>query len=205
MNRFHYTVKIIRRIYGKKRRAAYVHTAQEDFIRLKRWPAGGFADVILSVDTAIQGIDYNLRRDCTKKQYNNFLDVCTASLYCGPQGRVAAINSLTTMQVNELVVEGFVLSNILKTGSKYGYQPVIVTERSVRLLTFFRDNLRPNVNKETTARFFVTQEGSNFDVGRSLTRFFKSNMGLHLTTTTFRSMMETMADEFEQVIDSFSI
>jgi hypothetical protein len=110
------------------------------------------------------------------------------------------LNSLNINQVNELLAEGFVLSSILKTGAKFGYQPVIATARSRYLMGIFKEKLRPlTIGEAGKAQFFITQDGSSFDVGRSVTRFFKKNMGLHLTTTTFRSMMETLSADHEQV------
>ena len=196
-----YNVKVIRRIYTKKRRADFKYTTKEDFVAQKRWPPGGFAEIIAAVDAAVSATDLNsLNRDIDKKGYNNFVGTTTSSLYCGPQGRVAAIDSLCNDQVDELIAEGLTLSNILKTGSRYGYQPVIADMRSRNLLSILKNKVRPAQLNETGAtRFFITQDGGNLDVGRSITRFFKRATGLHLTTTQFRSMMETMSAEHEEV------
>ena len=100
MEQLNYVVEIIRKVYGKRLRTAYVYTSTEDKVAARQWPAGGFADIRKAVQSCISSLNVStLHNNLKRKDYNNFMGILCSSVYCCPQGRVAAVESLTLGQV----------------------------------------------------------------------------------------------------------
>jgi hypothetical protein len=124
-----------------------------------------------------------------------------------PQGRVSGIASIKYEQFEEMRLQGHATTSEFKTHKKYGLQSVIVIKKILDLMTAYVELLRPRallnaVEKGMTRSFqkghhnflWLTWSGERDQrIGRHVTEFFKANLGLHVTTTNIRSLVETTA------------
>ena len=98
------------------------------------------------------------RSPLVHKTYNKFVGLLASSLYLfSPQGRIGAIASLTWGDVDAMLSCGYVLSTTLKTRSKYGFQPVTLSDVSAELLRLYVESVRPQVqtNPAVTDPLFI--------------------------------------------------
>jgi hypothetical protein len=139
--------------------------------------------------------------------YREFMQLLYSSLYTTVvQGRPLAVSTLSLRDGNELLIEGVTLSNQFKTREKFGYQPVIANNSSITLLRAYITHLRPQVCAEgrefefndDSSPLFVKYDGTPLtDLGREVTHFFKSQLGVHVTTNTIRSLVETASEKLK--------
>lgn len=117
---------------------------------------------------------------------------------------IIGIQDLKFKQGAELLDRTYTLSTNFKTASTYGYQPVLASEDFKKLLriylTVFRplavlNSKNPNANSDDY-NLFLTYEGEpETRLSRLVSLFFRYRMGLHITPTTLRAIMEsTVAD-----------
>jgi hypothetical protein len=161
-------------------------------IKLGLWPSGGMRQLVEAVEKElgwIQLIDESTVVD--KHFYNRFAKVLSASVYLSPQGRVQAVEDTRNNQVQELQERKFILSKIFKTQAKYGYQPVTAGEIFLQIFSKYTQFMRPKILMKDFDFVFIELDGSQLDLGRKLTVFFEGAIGLHLTSTTIRSLVET--------------
>ena len=137
--------------------------------------------------------------------YRKLMATIFSSLYVlVPQGRVEAFTTLPLDEVVSLLVEEVpetatltpyvVLSGTFKTRSRYGFQPVSFPAEMRQVLLFYLDM---RSRKNTTARvFFVDYHGVGYTstaVGHLVTQFYRTALGIHISTTNIRSLAEIMA------------
>jgi hypothetical protein len=58
--------------------------------------------------------------------------------------------------------------------------------------------VRPNILQGSLDFVFIDIEGNQLDLGRKLISFFEIKLGLHITSTTIRSLVETEVNELRQ-------
>jgi hypothetical protein len=140
-----------------------------------------------------------------KSGYTEFTRLLYSSMYTTVvQGRPLALSTLTVADGNELISMGVILSNQFKTNDKYGYQPVTVKDSSLELLKAYVEIVRPLIvdqsqslleNGLDNSSLFLKFDGLPLiDLGREVTRFFKSKIGCHVTTISIRSLVETESE-----------
>ena len=124
-----------------------------------------------------------------------------------PQGRVSGISSIRFEQFEDMEQQGHATSSEFKTHSKYGLQAVIVNPRILELVQIYVKVLRQRalvnaremkMKKELRQKhhqyLWLTWKGERDKrIGRHVTDFFKAHLGLHMTTTAIRSLVETTA------------
>jgi hypothetical protein len=162
-------------------------------------PEGGLHDL---QETVIRDLPWAEGLPSTlldKETHRRQVSILVSGMYVlAPQGRIEALTTLTVAAAQQQLQTsgGCVLSNTFKTYDKYGFQPVsLPNELHAALTTFLKLRLQLHVE---TSEFFVDYEGAPYDstkLGHLVTQYFKSTMGLHLTTTMIRSLWEIMADK----------
>jgi hypothetical protein len=139
----------------------------------------------------------------SKKEYNRFMSLLFAAMYVlSPQGRVGGIDTLRCRQADELLARGFVLSKVFKTQSTYGYQPVTLSKESAIIFKIYLDHVRPQVAKnmhevKPNDPLWVPYTGEKeIKITKLVKSFFQRHLGLHITTSAIRTLVETKAKDF---------
>lgn len=138
-----------------------------------------------------------------KSTYCKFMKLLYSSFYvCAVQGRVSGLQDMRFYQAKELLENGFAMSRVFKTQSKYGFQPVSVARDSAELLDIYIKSVRkaansvePNANDPLFLNF---QGKAEMDIGRSVTQFFMEHLLINITTTKIRSLIETESEDLFQ-------
>ena len=133
--------------------------------------------------------------------HNRVLECIFATFYCfAPQGRSMAIECMPVVDLPRLLRKRLTLSPLLKTRSKYGYQPIVLPGEGISVVRYFVLQLRAYAanksieHSSTRAHHPVwlkyTGEAAA-DVSHFVTHFFEVHMGTHTTPTNIRSLVET--------------
>jgi hypothetical protein len=135
-----------------------------------------------------------------KHLYNDVLDLLFSAMYVfSPQGRAGGITELEYGQGESLLSQGYVNCKIFKTQGCYGYQPVTLSQESALAFSFYVNYLRPRVRDgmpQAAEPLWITYDGEPIrNVGRHVTAFFQRQLGLHITTSAIRALVETKARE----------
>ena len=167
--------------------------------KLSLWPPGGMHQLSETVHNELEWIErINEETYIDKSFYSSFTKVMCASMYLSPQGRIQAVEDIRNGQIDELRDKRFVLSRLFKTQSKYGYQPVTAGETFLKIFDKYIRFVRPNILQGSLDFVFIDIEGNQLDLGRKLISFFEIKLGLHITSTTIRSLVETEVNELRQ-------
>jgi hypothetical protein len=174
-------------------------------IRQRQVPVDGMKALILCVHNDLAPMVSRIKatRNIEKIEYIRFMALLYASLYAlAPQGRVSGVQWLNETEGNELLLQGYTLAKIFKTAYAYGYQPVSLSEVGNGLFKLYLTHLRPiiiklrgeNIDEYGNSPLFLTWEGDReLNVGRLITKYFTQKLGLHITTTTIRSLIGTQS------------
>jgi hypothetical protein len=121
------------------------------------------------------------------------MNMVVSSIYAFcPNGRISALATLTEDQFDELDSPAFIMSTSFKTYEKFGMQPVIFDHPVVlKLLQAYKVKFRPRNCGGPKSPLFITRNGKLYNISRGVTRFFKAELGIHINTTTIRSLVET--------------
>jgi hypothetical protein len=182
-----------------------------------RWiPEGGMAELQRAVEAKFKDWFPKVHRHAlenpsglTSQQYKNFMKLLYASLYShSVQGRVSGIMDMKLLQGDDLVERGHSDSSVFKTNSKFGFQSVTMSEISAKLLKVYLETFRPiaqdNIDDAGTkekasmdnAPLFLTWFGNMEQrIGYRVTAFFKETIGIPISTTSIRSLVETESDQ----------
>jgi len=99
-----------------------------------------------------------------------------------------------TIQALEMLTTGHAHSKNFKTVNKYGYQPVILSSISKRILQFYLTYYRPISSVKSPLLLLpYSTDTQAVSVSREVKRFFK-NAGYTTTTTALRTLIETLAE-----------
>lgn len=120
-----------------------------------------------------------------------------------PQGRLSGIQSLKLSQLPSMMQKGYTMSTTFKTSAKFKLQPISLDNTVALLLNIYTSVFRPLRSNgccdNPTDPLFIRPNGSQeIDIGRHVTRFFKRTLGIHITTTRIRSLMETTVNKLHQ-------
>ena len=196
--------KAMRKVYYKKRKAEFHRSANtiEDLIEMLKWPVNGIADLYQACLDELPWLDRVLAEGSvkSKKTYDRFMELLCASAYSSSvQGRVHAIDGLTNRSLPSMLRDDAVLSSAFKTSMSFGLQPVTISELFRHLLSIFVAHFRPQLFGQDPDDFlFVSQKNKPVSVGTMVIRFFRRTLGLHITTTRIRSMVETESEQLRE-------
>jgi hypothetical protein len=201
-------VKVLRRSYNKANQA-HIRSSKsvEEMVFSKRMPQPDFGYDLLK-DAVHDGLAWAIKLTSAdvsiRKIYNQFMGILFASMYIlSVNGRLGGILDVKFWQGESLLTNGHALTRNFKTCATYTYQPVIIDEKvAAQLLHLYINVIRPTSLfaklKDGNSPLWVKFDGSPWDstsMGSVISKFFEKNVGLHLNTTTLRSLMETQADE----------
>jgi uncharacterized protein YxeA len=136
-----------------------------------------------------------------KFMYNEFMAVLFSCMYVfSPQGRVGGIADLNYCQAEDLLARGYTLSKTFKTQGTYGFQPVTLSPEGAHLLSFYVNHARKSVNRKSFSLpddpLWLTSDGKRqTKISRIVTSFFEKYLGLHITTNSIRTLVETNAKD----------
>ena len=196
--------KAMRKVYYKKRKAEFHQSANtiEDLIELLKWPRNGIADLYQACIDELPWLERVLADDSVKshKTYSRFMELLCSSAYSSSaQGRVHAIDGLTCRSLPAMLRDDAVLSAAFKTSMSFGMQPVTISDLFRYLLRIFMEHFRPlQFGQGPDDYLFITQKNKPVSVGTLVIRFFKRTLGLHITTTRIRSMVETESEQLRE-------
>jgi hypothetical protein len=180
----------------------------EDLIKSGQWPAKGMLELQMAVNKRIQEWAIptfdkrGAQRAICELNYKEFLQLVASAIYVeAPQGRIGGIAQLSASAYDEFISSGYALAQKFKTSSTFGFQPVALSEKSCKLVMMYYQLFRPVAEmnaKQKCNRMWLNWNGTamdNGELGKHLTSFFKSQLQLHITTTTIRAIVETAAED----------
>ena len=188
-------IKTLRRKNSIEVRVSMSDNTVEALIEKKRWPPGGLPELQKAIESEIKWVEAVAQQSAPLNQatYSRFMQILCGAAYCfSPQGRVGAIEDLKNSQYQELLREGYVLSSKFKTAAKYGYQPITTGSIFSKLLTFYVNKIRPNMLTQQSDPLLINYTGTKkFLILPAVKQLFNRTLGLHMTTTNVRSLVET--------------
>jgi len=179
--------------------------AMDEAIANRQLPQGGLKELQDTVAAEMQWIYAfctSVRRGpglVDEPTYQQLMCLLIASMYVfAPQGRISGIQDLKVKDAPELM-ESFATSKEFKTSSTYGMQAVTMSDISKEILSIYLKFFRPRV---TNARpcpndpLFLTYQGTpDKRLGRHVTAFFAPRLGINITTTLIRALVETTVED----------
>jgi hypothetical protein len=197
-------VKAMRKVYYKKRKADFNREANsiEDLIAALKWPANGIADLYDACVQQLPWLERVIKEESTgsKATYDNFMELLCASAYSSSvQGRVHAIDGLKCQSLGTMLTSDAVMSSSFKTSRSFGLQPVTVSPLFRHLLNVYVTHFRPKqFGLAPGDSLFVSLRKKTIRVGDMVTRFFRRTLGLHITTTRVRAIVETSSEQLRE-------
>jgi hypothetical protein len=115
----------------------------------------------------------------------------------------SGIDDLKLASADELASQGHVMSTKFKTASTYGFQPVTVSSISLEIFQIYLHCLRPHASQGRCDLphhpLWLNWKGDREKgIGRKVQRFYVRTLGLDVTTTRIRSLLETVATELHE-------
>jgi hypothetical protein len=197
-------VKAMRKVYYKKRKADFNREANsiEDLIAALKWPANGIADLYDACVKQLPWLERVINEESTgsKLTYDNFMELLCASAYSSSvQGRVHAIDGLKCQSLGTMLTSDAVMSSSFKTSRSFGLQPVTVSPLFRHLLNIYVTHFRPkHFGLAPGDSLFVSLNNKAIRVGTMVIRFFRRTLGLHITTTRVRAIVETSSEQLRE-------
>ena len=209
---FQEVLKQHRKLFQKKKAQAKGDFSIQAAVADRSWPAGGIQEL---QEICKQAIEEFMRLhghkdpfEIDRKTYRQLFYLIFSSMFTSAaQGRKSGVADVREYQYADLDDIGYALSKNFKTSVSHKYQAIINTVQTKPLL-HLGHHWRPRAvwNKQqkdpeaaVPEHLFLDFDGEVIGdkVGEYVTRFFRSH-GLHMTTTTLRSLMETTADQYEK-------
>ena len=211
-------VKTFQKSYSKANRKKRSSKTMESEVYLSKMPAGGLPELQGTFDAEITWLQslVKLAHDdqsthpgqpffpITAAEYTRLTSAMYAAIYSfAPNGRVSGIEDLKEFQYEQLVDEGHVHSSKFKTNTRYGYQPVILSTVSYFFVKIYWIHFRPVAMKNSELAhqqpmqrsLWLTFDGKPERIGPRVTQYFKRTLGMHITTTAIRSLVETTTEK----------
>lgn len=175
----------------------------ERAVNQRRMPSGGLGQLLAAVHQRLSWARNLKGERMDKETYDAFMQLLYAAMYTSSaQGRQAGLMDLKYHQRNALMDKGFANTTKFKTQAKYRLQPVTLSAATKELLAIYVDHLRPQVARQQPLPadpLWLKYSGAAEDsLGRQVTKFFKAELGLLITTTAIRSLVETAMHEKHQ-------
>jgi len=173
----------------------------ETMIYQRRLPVGGLAEL---QNVLLKDLEYYQSiQSCPAVDpisYAWMLQTLSASFYVtAPNGRQGGIQTLQLSHLQDLEEMGVACSSKFKTQSSHHFQPVLLSPQCKVFLMAYLRYFRPSVlpSHHTPDRddaLFLNFDGRpTRAIGRLVTAYYRRKLGITLTTTTIRSMLETAA------------
>jgi hypothetical protein len=213
-DRFYALVKAVKKNLNKQIKRDRSMKSIGTVIQRQQWPVGGLVELqqVVRESAAIMMESEFDSQYFDSVRVKKFFSLLFASFWVTvPNGRVSGMADMKLQQGNELIERGFATSDVFKTFQKYGLQAVIVDEiTTLPLLRRYISSIRPAIvahyeiaatDGPQSALWLNPCTGTAMmkeKIGISVVNFFKKKMGLKLSITTIRSVVETSTDNARQ-------
>jgi hypothetical protein len=203
---FKLVIAALKKNYSRKMKSIRTENDVTECIKARRFPLNGLTDLMLCINNELKWArkfflneSWILRFD--ELIYTRLMSILYASLYVfSPQGRKGGIESLQLKDGDTMIRQGHANSKLFKTRSSFGYQPCTLSKKSYFLFKIYFERLRPLISSESefkchqTDPLWLTWAGvGDTTIGKKITKLFKKKLGLHITTTVIRTIVETEA------------
>lgn len=170
----------------------------EEKIEQRLLPVGGLPELQRAVLDAMPWARAVSRHHIDEASYRRFVSILVAAIYVfSVNGRQSGVMDIKWGQAEELLQMAFCTSKRFKTNKKYGLQPITLAKESHELLAIYVQIVRPQVSRthppQAAEDLWLTYKGkSEMQLGKLLTAFFVKSLGLRVTITAIRSLVETL-------------
>ena len=205
---FDFVVKKLRKKSTKAIKRERVGKTMATEVYLRHQPAGGLKELQEAFSPELEKLKEFLKQTplvITRTDYLWFTGMLYLSFYLfSPQGRISGLESLKLDQYGDFEDVGHAATTNFKTAARYRFQLVSIGSVTYFLITTHRDvfrpiaasNFRPSAAHPTpTDLMFVTWEGKPDDPGAKIIQWIKRYMGLLMSSTDLRSLVETTASQ----------
>jgi hypothetical protein len=187
--------------------------ALESAITGGKYPAGGMAAVQIAVRSEldrltflVNSFDEDADIDDIREAYEMFVEALITGFYAFMfQGRIGAILKMLISDYNQLVVTSAAVSTQFKKSAQnaHVYQPIILPRDVKQDLLFFYDRVRPllrlsGISRDALLTGFLFPSWGNVESSSTpdvIPSFTQRTMGIRLTSTNLRAVMETEAEQ----------
>jgi hypothetical protein len=200
---FHEHLKNINKHFKREAKRETPPKTFADAVEEGKLPRGGLPSLQNAVVKVLPLVNRLLtqEKNVTSKDYTFVLSALFASIYSfSSQGRIGGFSSVAYRQFQEMIDHEHSTSHRFKTSLSYGLQAITVRSVSKKLLSDYVFLLRPQVSSDRSEskenKLFLAFDGQPLcsrSVGRLVSLFFYKILGLRLTSTGIRSLVETSA------------
>lgn len=193
--------ELVRTNQARSQRAARSHNTWQEQVRNRRIPAGGLAALQQAVVAELPWARSVRKEDIDDVAYRRFMQLAVSAVYVfSANGRQSGVSDVRMGQVEQLLGEGYTTTTKFKTNAKYGYQPITLGAVAQELVFQYVEVVRPQVCRAATIHpddhMWVTYRGvPELQVGKLVNWFFIRTLGLSVTTTSIRGLVETTMDQ----------
>jgi len=118
------------------------------------------------------------------------------------QGRVGGIKNLMSAEIQDMLAKDFGFSNLFKTASTFGLQPVIIPIQVKDMFYLYIKLIRPRIlamnNLTENEYVFISYRGEKFNsLDKIVSSWFRKN-SFNVTTNVLRSLCDTQTHELVQ-------
>ena len=187
-----------------RREVSHKDTSIKNAVEEGKYPAGGRQELVNilmeDANTTAEKYGEGSLVIVTEQIYNNFLELFLASLWVlTAQGRVGPIELLEMSSLQDFRRLGYTTSQEFKTSSSTSQKhcAIICPKTSLMLLEIYIYKFRPVVVPRQqlilpTDPLLLNYQGRRLNtISRLVTSYWRKHSSLHLTTNTFRSLIET--------------
>ena len=202
-------LKNLCKVYRRKSKKQLQLRSQEEEIANRRLPAEGVTELQAQVLTEMAWVDsLETVPLISHNVYVRFMQILFAGMYAFcPQGRIGGIMSLKFKHGQVLHQQGFLLATDFKTSESFIYQPILLCDVTARLLDVYLKVMRKipaaaraatynqSINRQDDPLWLTWKGEEDTNIGRHITAHSRNTMGLHITSTALRSLMECTAED----------
>jgi hypothetical protein len=205
---FDFVVKNLHKKYYKATNRQRVGNTMATEVYLRHQPAGGLKEMQAAFVPELEKLKEFLKQEplvITREDFLWFTGMLYTSFYIfSVQGRISGLESLTVDQYDDFEDEGHAATTNFKTVVKYRFQLVSIGSVTYYLLSTHRDVFRPiaashfrssPAHPTPTDLMFITWEGKPDDPGTKITQWIKRYMGLNMSSTDLRKLVETTVNQ----------
>lgn len=132
--------------------------------------------------------------------YNEYSSSLVGGMYLfAAQGRVGGIKNLMASEIQDMLAKDFGFSNLFKTASTFGLQPVIIPFQLKDMFFLYVKVIRPRIlamnNLLENEYVFISYRGEKFNcLDKNVSSWFRKN-SFNVTTNVLRSLCDTQTHE----------
>lgn len=196
-------IKSINSSMGKavRHRKSHNNNSLQSKVINRQLPGNGLQDIRDAVAKSLLWVETNtdeIVKGNDKWIHGHFLGIFITAMYTHAQGRIGGILDLKANQLEELALNGCVMTSTFKTSSHFGYQPCIIPQGLIPYLHIYADT-RHSIVESTgidSPWLWIKVDGTREeDIGAKVTAYCIASLNVNLTTTGMRAMMEIEANE----------